>query len=337
MTAEEEEKKRDENRGEERNRNSDYYRSRGRQHDGSMSTEGRRWKEGEERREGRQTYNRHRVADHVKNPSKYKKYDLSDVQEGGRATNSAAAFAFLAELRDRKERERRAKEGRDGSDEEDADLSKPIAFRPRSKGKGGEVGRSSASEKKTNSGSARTQGGESYRNASSNLSGATHLPKQAFPVDIKDSKVVILEKKGGKEEGKVPKWRQYVDSDEDEGQDPLTQGKVSKHVSSKNRSLGEDKRKQSEGIPGTTFNKKQRGMPRQDRRKEAQSSSKSQMEQRGTVQKPEGQQTGVNRREQAMKYGDKRKLGGELEKEGEEEVDLLLRDVDEEESDDGIE
>merc|ERR1712029_1027478 len=47
------------------------------------------------------------MADHVVNPSKYKKYDLSDVSKDQLSdrSNSRAAFDFLRELKERKNEE----------------------------------------------------------------------------------------------------------------------------------------------------------------------------------------------------------------------------------------
>jgi len=43
-----------------------------------------------------------RVPSHVKNPEKFKKYDLSDVSLSSSQDNKKAALAFLADIRDRK-------------------------------------------------------------------------------------------------------------------------------------------------------------------------------------------------------------------------------------------
>jgi len=55
---------------------------------------------GNQRRNNRKR--EYKVPEHVKNPSKFKKYDLSDVKLTDGKQNSAAALSFLAELKDRK-------------------------------------------------------------------------------------------------------------------------------------------------------------------------------------------------------------------------------------------
>ncbi|CAG5084972.1 Oidioi.mRNA.OKI2018_I69.PAR.g10784.t1.cds [Oikopleura dioica] len=44
-----------------------------------------------------------RIPSHIKNPEKFKKYDLSDVSLSSSQDNKKAALSFLAEMRDRKE------------------------------------------------------------------------------------------------------------------------------------------------------------------------------------------------------------------------------------------
>jgi len=55
---------------------------------------------GNQRRNNRKR--EYKVPEHIKNPSKFKKYDLSDVKLTDGKQNSAAALSFLAELKDRK-------------------------------------------------------------------------------------------------------------------------------------------------------------------------------------------------------------------------------------------
>ena len=49
-------------------------------------------------------FNRQKIPDHAKNPSKYTKYSLSDAPNVSNQSNTQTALAFLKELSDRKEK-----------------------------------------------------------------------------------------------------------------------------------------------------------------------------------------------------------------------------------------
>lgn len=90
---------------------------------------------------GRSRFRNHqrprKVPDHVVNPQKYKKYDLSDVDQMSDRSNTRAAFDFLRQLKDRKSVQ--------DSDDDQADNPKAkIAFKkPKNKPSSSETASSS--------------------------------------------------------------------------------------------------------------------------------------------------------------------------------------------------
>lgn len=72
----------------------------------------------------------HRVPDFKKNPDKYKKYSLKDVDLTSNRGNTQAAFAFLQEIQDRK---RKMEPSQEEENEEDRRMkeSGQIQFKPR--------------------------------------------------------------------------------------------------------------------------------------------------------------------------------------------------------------
>jgi len=91
------------------------------------------------RRQNRQgfkrPFNKPKIPDHARNPSKYTKYSLADAPNVSDRSNSQAAFAFLKELSDRKA-------GKDEQKEEINETSGKIKFN-RPKPKSSEIASSS--------------------------------------------------------------------------------------------------------------------------------------------------------------------------------------------------
>merc|ERR1712008_569224 len=72
-----------------------------------------------------------RTPDHVVNPNKYKKYDLSDVSKDQLSdrSNSRAAFDFLSQLKDRKNDDESDENPAENSEERKVSFKKPSTFK----------------------------------------------------------------------------------------------------------------------------------------------------------------------------------------------------------------
>merc|ERR1712110_1281148 len=72
-----------------------------------------------------------RTPDHVVNPNKYKKYDLSDVSKDQLSdrSNSRAAFDFLRQLKDRKNNDGSNENPAENSEERRVSFKKPSTFK----------------------------------------------------------------------------------------------------------------------------------------------------------------------------------------------------------------
>jgi len=72
-----------------------------------------------------------RTPDHVVNPNKYKKYDLSDVSKDQLSdrSNSRAAFDFLRQLKDRKNDDESDENPTESSEERKVSFKKPSTFK----------------------------------------------------------------------------------------------------------------------------------------------------------------------------------------------------------------
>jgi len=72
-----------------------------------------------------------RTPDHVVNPNKYKKYDLSDVSKDQLSdrSNSRAAFDFLRQLKDRKNNDESNENPAENSEERKVSFKKPSTFK----------------------------------------------------------------------------------------------------------------------------------------------------------------------------------------------------------------
>jgi len=95
------------------------------------------WPPAQSRHDRKRPYNHgnqrgpRRTPDHVVNPSKYKKYDLSDVSKDQLSdrSNSRAAFDFLRELKERKNEEGATNEPAEKVEDRKVSFKKPSTFK----------------------------------------------------------------------------------------------------------------------------------------------------------------------------------------------------------------